>query len=337
MAKIIDIIEVPPKPKFDPFLTKKSTQSEVTVIFTKNCNLKCDFCKVIHDHPEASFEDFNADVINRSLPLTLAAIERQSKNHIDMSFFGGEIFQDKFDQSVFDAFDHFLNACRTKIVSLGKTYDFTLMTNIITKNIDRTIAFAKKYDTDVHASFDFAGRFTNPKLVDLWFDNMAKMRAAGLRRFSATFNTIKPNVDAIMSHDPVWKKIYENYDIILNYYDDIGVEEYVADEKLLGQLLIFLYQNYPKVGNIRDIVERFRGIKPGTTCVQSTTVTDRINWECCDRYNVIQEFRKNKGCLKCEFFEHCPVDCPRTFHKSKDCLNRIFLTWYKENGMDLQI
>lgn len=330
MQKVIPIIEVPPLPEYNPIITQKSTQSEVTVIFTKNCNLKCDFCKVIYDHPEESFNEFNANVINHALDLTLKALELQPKNHIDMSFFGGEIFQDKFDESVFEAFDHFLQACIDKIKSLGKTYDFTLMTNIITKNIDRTIYFANKYDTDIHASYDFAGRFTNPKLIDLWFSNLDKIKQQ-CRRYCVTFNTIKPNVDAIFRQDLVFQKIYDEHPVILNSYDDIGIPEYIVDEKTLGKLMIFIYQHYPKIGNVRDLVERYRGEKPGTTCVQSTTITDRINWECCDRSKVFKEYMINKGCLSCQYFEHCPFECPRTFHKSKDCMTKIFLDWYTEN------
>lgn len=140
---------------------------EITVIFTKHCNIKCAFCNVIHN--QHLNDDINRNIVMSKLDHIQHIIESTSKSTINVVLMGGELFCDDINDDVIQSYYDFLQQIKYYCLTNNKQLTISLMSNLITKKIQRIIKLAKSFDNcDIHGSFDFIGRFANEQLVKLW-------------------------------------------------------------------------------------------------------------------------------------------------------------------------
>ena len=140
---------------------------EITVIFTKHCNLKCAFCNVIYK--QHLNDDINRNIVMSKLDHIQRIIESTSKSTINIVLMGGELFCDDIDDDVIQSYHDLLKQVEQCCTINNKRLTVSLMSNLITKKVQRIIKLAKSFDNcDIHGSFDFVGRFANEHVIELW-------------------------------------------------------------------------------------------------------------------------------------------------------------------------
>jgi hypothetical protein len=321
------------------FKNKQRYVNGISIMVTNDCNLKCDFClerfyenfdSDIQTYCDGVFlkkynylsDSISVDIVNRTKENTLKVIRAlDGSEYYNMSILGGELFQDKFKSEIYQAYDDLLESCISQIRQQGGKYQWALMTNLITKHPERIIDLAIKHRCTINASFDFEGRFKTAKTLDLWLKNIETVKRSGA---SYLINTCmsKANIEHIMDHDPLWVDLYNNHTIHLEQYQDVGDDKYSVSSKLLTDLYIFLYENYPKITNIISEQQFF------ATCV--SVFPNNISWQCCDHFKMMQQFFEMKQCLTCEYFDQCEIqDCYLVFANDNDCYIRDFKNYLK--------
>ena len=141
----------------------------ISIVIARDCNLKCDFCI------ERQFDEINKDNLTEDQStlykkyadadhyVTVAGIERVIENvkivmgrfsnwkaNYSISILGGELFQDRYKDDVFQAYENLLSEINNIANRQRKKVDIMLMTNLITKNPMRIGKLAKRYNCIVN-------------------------------------------------------------------------------------------------------------------------------------------------------------------------------------------
>ena len=310
-----------PRPYEIPTYLARGSAPEILIYLCGECNLRCEFCL---DH--ARYKDL---CTVEGIMLRLAHFANvldyvDTTLGLDIVVFGGEIFQDKFGDEIFEAYDVFWTEMTRILKERGiDNYQFYSTTNLIYRKIDRMIDFCKKWNIHIRASYDMIGRYKSDKVIPLFLENLAKLKASGIHTLVG-FVAHKPNIEIIYnklgSKFETWKFLYDNYDMCLGEYNDMNLPKFHTTEREFGQFLKYLYDHYPKIKNVQNIVS---GLTTGYTgvpyCAYNIVVDREISWQCCDRNRKIREMQTNRGCLTCKYYAICYGTCPRIFHKGDYC------------------
>ena len=323
------------------FRTKQKVTNGISIMVTSDCNLKCDFCleRYYDDHQDevakfcqdAFFKSYNCitrensvEIIDKTCENVLEVIRKLNGAEIyNLSILGGELFQDKYKPEIYEAYDRLLTRCIDQIKKQNGKYQWSLMTNLITKYPQRITDLAIKHKCTINASFDFEGRFKTQKVLNLWLKNIEFVKKSGA---SYLINTCmsKANIDHIINNDPLWVELYNNHVIHLEQFQDIGDDEYSVSSELLTKLYIHLYEHYPKVANVLSDQQFF------ATCI--SVFPNTISWQCCDHFAMMKRFFEAKQCLSCEYFNNCELqDCYLVYPDDDQCYIRNFKDYVKNN------
>lgn len=303
--------------------TNNNSIEEITLILTDDCNLKCDFCNVVNNNVAIHSIDYHTIV--SKIDVVSNIIKSTCKNTIAVVLMGGELFQDKFTDQLINGYQQLLSSIEQLCKQHDKSLQITLMTNMIYKRVDRVIAIAKRFNAEVHASFDFVGRFDNTKLIDLWFTNAQTFIDSGVQ-FSIGLIATKPNVDRIVNHDPLWNRLVELADCYIQPYECTGIEsiddKYRLTDAEIIKFYLWICDNYPDEKYTRSIIECYN--TRTNFCVQSTYI-DKTCHKCCDHNKLQKVHFVNHKCFQCQYYDRCPLVCPRIFATTSICLVKSIL------------
>lgn len=294
----------------------------ISVLLMSDCNLNCDFClERFYESDKGDPNSYTCQIQHQkynTLPkqLTIDNIIKAQDNvrlvinrlgngaeKYSFSLLGGELFQDKYKQDVFDQYTKLIASTFDVVNENGGQCRWNLMTNLITKHPQRIIDLASKYSplVVINASFDFKGRFKSQKVIDLWMKNIQAVKQSGVR-YCVIICMSNPNIQAIINDDKDWIDLYNSHPIRLEQFQDVGDSQYKPSTDILTQLYIKLHQCYPKVLNVGKQSQFF------ASCV--SVFPDSISWQCCDHTAMMNKFHQSKRCLACEYFTDCELqDC----------------------------
>lgn len=292
---------------------------EITLILTRKCNLKCKFCNVIYN------DDYNDEITSELVISKFSYIEKiiktTPKQTINIVLMGGELFSDDIADDVINSYYQLLNQTAEICERYNKTLTISFMSNLITKKIDRLINLAKSLpNCEIHGSFDFVGRFDNPKLIKVWWDNAYAIKRSGVKFFVAIVGH-KYNMEIIKQFDPIWEKLYNEFGVYIQYYEPNNIaDDYAISYSQYGEFLIFLYDNYRNEKFLQSVLHAFNNNRQ--MCCQSNWVDCSGVHKCCDHQAVIRVYKKNHRCLTCKYYNRCPFVCPRVYYKDTQCIFR---------------
>lgn len=343
MTKVIPIVaesRLPVEKSWDdvPDVVPCSDQEIVVSLFGE-CNLRCVFC---YD-AERFDERATVEGIKRRLVLVEEAIKHVNRPHLDVKVFGGELFQDKFGDEIWDAYERFFSALERLAKQYGKTLSIFVASNLnYWSCAPKVLELIRNHHIMIRGSFDFVGRFTKPEQVERFFKNGKELVVNGIP-FELAFVATKPNITAIMNPETIEPKLLMVFDwfyyystVQFDFYNDVGVEGYTVTEHELFEFFKYLHQHLPKVLTVATRVANFKsGFVNYRYCNRGIWVDQIVQSACCDFKGQTTKFVENKGCLTCEHFPYCTGSCVRVFADDSECCIRLFFDWLaneKENN-----
>ena len=325
---------------------KSQKEQEIIISAFTECNMNCSFCGDrlrLKEKPSKQGFDSRLRMLEQILPYI-------KEDTINIKFFGGELFQDKYNENIYSLYDDFLSALYS--LCSNKKIKLSISTNLIFNDSKLPLAFLHKYKPDIRCSFDFSGRFTKQRQLDNFLRNLQLLKDENLSPALAIiitrdlFESIKnASYNALSKY---WQYFYENYEISLDYYDSIDmlpvtiedktdkhkevqVDRLKLSEQELADFFIYCISNYPKISNIHALLSSFKNKQSSSHCLHGYSITDRIYWECCNMKEVKQLFLQNKQCYLCKYYNNCIGTCYRVFAKEKECHLKLAYEYLDQN------
>lgn len=324
--------------------SKLPSAVEIEVHLFEFCNLSCSFCGQDHKSTEgmSSILDRAEDVVQYIIQ---KLSEPLSTREFNINVMGGELFNDKIDNRLFEDYHAF---CR-RINNLSKQYEFNysiqFVTNLIfgfeKKTLVRQLLDSDQKHLSLATSYDFSGRG-----FDLNKQLVFKKNIEYFKDYIAVvgFVLTKPAIAKFMNeYDGFFKShLYMNYPIYFDHYVPEGGNDKLipSDEELLA-CYKKIVTDYPDIEPIKGMMEKASN---RMTCYSPNKITilpsgkqvtcryreyDEGDFNHPIDYNsnsnIIQAFLEEKGCMTCEFFSRCQFHCfvqwdHKNKLKMKECL-----------------
>lgn len=331
-------------------LDPKSTLSkelEFSVSLFENCNLSCKFCfsknkyKIIDKQSILNVPYICLEYIKNN------GIDLSTKEDINISTWGGEIFSDSIPDYLFDTYIEYVKIFTELFLKENPTLDihFNWLSNGIFKNRNRVLDFLKKVDetyTSLHSehheetstkisfSYDPVDRFPSDKYKDWWYETVLFFKDYVS---TISFTMTKPNIEAVLSGDK-WFDSVKHLEIDGNYYwPNNNWEKYLPSDDLYFEFFKYCADNRVNCNIVRQTITS--KIMPIRSCICDSTIqymgetctrncvsrTSNQNPELFygDKVDVVDEFtctdlKKNiyiekRGCLDCKHFPYCTMGC----------------------------
>lgn len=315
----------------NPF-EKCRSMSEITVMYNSDCNLHCGFC-INKCNNVNTHQHLTKQLIQARQEQIENVINLCNYPNISLTILGGELFQDKYGNDVIDHLTQSLTHLQHYAIQQGKKITYTVMTNIITKHIDRIINLVKAINGSCHPSYDFVGRFENPKLIDLWFKNYNMLISSQIDNH-IVINGHRANIEFVLNDDIQWKKIYNIGPTYFTNFENVGDPLYDVNDVDVISLYKHLSLHYPLVDNIIKIKESLHS-KMGSNCLNAISIDNTIHYSCCDKSSVIKKYLFNKKCFQCDFLDNCILECPRLYNNYSSCfLKEAYTILSKHHGIN---
>lgn len=313
------------------FAFQRQKEQEIIISLFTECNLACSFC----GDRARELEKFSVEGLQLRLNNLEKIIKSGILNNVEtisIKLFGGELFQDKFDDSVFDKYSWFIT--RVEQLLYDKKVEWAVSTNFVFKKYQRVFDWLKKHNIDLRCSFDFEGRYTKPWQLECFLNNLKLAKE----------NSLSPKIAIVLTKSvilsiknraglyKVFEQLYKDYLIAFDYYDDITLIpkdeaikqignplEFNLTEEDIGQFLVDIKDQFPLVENIIALRQSLQQDKQHQHCSHGLTITHKIYWECCNMDAVYKEFIKNKQCFNCQYYAQCLGTCNRIFYRNAYC------------------
>lgn len=313
---------------------KRYFKKEINVSLFEYCTNNCTFCFQGNDD-RTNLSDL---IIKRKADLICNLIEKEPNQHLALKIFGGELFEDSIKEEHFKAYKDFILRVTDKCSEMNKTVSVTLVSNLLTKRIERVDAFMSEMsiyhgvkDIQLAASFDFDGRFHTRKQLILFIENLFF-----LKRWIKSINIVitKQNIDILLQRKEdeigtveAFKTIYENFDSIACDYYNPDLNSCHISMPTDDDLLDFFYyaiDNYPKIMPVNGWVsgrecdlscEATIGISSRgriRNCRDTTVACDDLFWSednHKDNSAIENSFINRYGCFKCPWYKRCTMGC----------------------------
>lgn len=312
------------------WIGRRDVAQEVGFSLFGECNLRCDFCCDAYRHNNnASIEKIEACL--KHYKEVLPTIPR---HYINVKLLGGELFQDKFDQSIFDAYDSFIGTLIEETNRCGKEIQLSTSSNLVFHKRERVLELLQKYNIRLLASFDLVGRFRHQRQVEMFLDNSKYFSSNGIN-FAVAFVATNGNIQSIYNKTNLfkeWEELYNLYPMQFTYYNDVGIESYTVYEKDLYDFFCFCLKNYPNIGNVQSLLDEYEGkVLPNSYCTGEIWINESLIYHCCDLKQASINLLKNKECLICEYSDRCSGTCNRLFNESNFCHKKAFFEYLESS------
>lgn len=247
----------------------------------------------------------------------------QCKN-VRISLYGGELFQDKFDDQHIQKYYVFMDAIIAILQQRQYKYSFELVTNLVYHNIDRMIAFAQKYNCSIATSFDFVGRFKHQSQLQLWSDNVKQLLSRQID-FGVIIIGHKQNLIALQNNTfDIGFFANTGINIDIAEYDDVvhNNEFKPSTEDLIN----FVDTLKAKYSNIH-LSMISNNSKCGLRVLDISS--DHTILQRCDELALSELIVRKFDCLTCTHKQRCIINCPRKFLQNTLCPNKVLYDKYQ--------
>lgn len=309
---------------------------DVEFIPFTNCNAHCRFCKQKNE-----LIDIDLDVIDNMCDEFVHAIDNYSMNDVEVHLVGGELFQDRFRDDVFQAYQRLIDTVKSTLRARNSNFVIGCTSNLMFDKIDRVIEFVEANELQLSTSYDFAGRFNNHTFSQ-WKRNVDKVLKTNIQ-----FNTIsiirhKQNLKALLSNSNQYvkhfEKLYNNgvqFEVI-DYDNCINDSTYYCDYDQQLQFDKIFVDKYPNALPYRYLIDNFSRDIDHNTLDRCPVETLDINsnavvFDCCHKTNCMKRVIHAKGCLSCKYQQYCSINCPSAFGFDTYCSKKALFEYIDEN------
>lgn len=357
----------------------KGTSLNVPISMFNTCNLNCRFCYENKKHnaiflTKERFTAVREDVKREIVPL----VKEHCYNTVLFKFFGGEVFFDAQPDWIYDEYISLLNDIR-------QMFDIKVCTKFITNGVftkyDRADRVLDATGSIVGMSYDPVGRYRKEEQRELFKKTAAHFYETGKLKEIATLLT-KPAIHAIIEGDDFFNCIPDDIRVdVCTYMPNQNWEELLPSAKDYAEFFQWAIRN--KRFNIDRIVsliqcmipEERQGVEKICPCNEIIYLPKerRFTNECIERQEFASAYYgdrakdvteenclemkanllvKKVGCLYCEHFKWCPIQCAAGIlfdkYEQKECpLAKTFAsitqedidnlkTWRKEHGKNAE-
>lgn len=323
---LIDVSDLDPSVKpiveyTDGFLAKKrSSQGEIIVTLFEDCNLSCKFCNQDHDS-QVGMDNIRgkADDIIRAIEL----LRKMRKETFSIHLMGGEIFQDKFPDSLYAEYQELVEQVHAYCFANGYAVEFVFVSNLIHFNTNRVKDLICRLTdlgirSELGTSYDPSARFSPSDLI-VFAKNLEIYR-----NYISVVNVVltAPNIRKFLNGNvPHFDYIYEHFDVFFDYYTpEDNFETMSPKDHELRDMFVFLAENFPKA---HPVVGWMENESNPMSCQSTYTIQpDGRAGRCTILLNNFQkqqaphtagemehEFVTKMDCLSCEYFSRCGLGC----------------------------
>ena len=288
---------------------------EFEVIPFTECNLACQFCLQGKDRTLRKDGLTWDNVVEQITQLACT----QTSNNVLITFCGGELLQDKFDDHYRDQLIDTIKAIRNLDQLVNKNVTVELVTNLVYNNIDRWLELFNECD-EVVTSFDLDGRFTKQSQLRRWFDNIRYLFSHGIKPSVITV-IHEFNYDKLLTiktsntyESTVFDWVCNNCEVDFNFLDTSNMRNPrygVFDPQLIYQWFKWFDENYP------NVIDQYYETRV------NSSVPDRCgnvvfeihgqytNLQCCDKICMVRDIITRNKCFVCEYNRLCGFGCLR--------------------------
>ena len=292
------------------------------------CNLDCSFC-------ENKGQRFSNDPTVLSRTLNIIKTRGHQYRKINIGFWGGEILADAIDDSIIKSYDHFIDQAYQLSDKINVPLTIDVCTNLIHHRVDWLLKWKKEHDVIISTSYDLTERFSKPKQLLLFKQNVEAIFAAGYN-INVNMVSIRPNIEAFYNNDttnPLIKYLDYLYvhgvNFEIEYYNDVcGIPEMTITPKQLAEFMIFLYGKYPNFANFKHTLPINRDREPEETSKEFIAVYPRgynVYHYPIEHYNskaLANKLIKQKQCLLCPYFGKCAPRYPIEYEDGEFCITK---------------
>lgn len=297
----------------------KATTQEISIALFGECNLRCTFCVDNRRH----MSKCNPEHFKHTTKLVEKILATTEKKHIEFRIYGGELFQDKFDDSIFEAYDVFLCTITKLCRDYDKTYKLQFASNLMHKNTERVLKLLNKHNCTLYGSYDIVGRYTKQYQIDLFVNNALYYQKQLPNRFYVSFVASPDNINSILTRSNLYTfdTLYRHCSICFDYCNDNGVGTKEVDEDKLSDFVVYMIDHYPNIINIQDFKTCLKAPSKALmmSCPIAFIIENRLIFNCCNHKQVSTQYVENKHCFQCKYYSICPHYCPRLMSKYHGC------------------
>lgn len=325
---------------------KAPDQSEIELHLFEFCNLKCYFCGQNHD--DKTGMSLIADKIK---PIQEFIEANHKKKHI-LNIMGGEIFNDKIQDSLFEEYFKLAVEVDRYAKKIGHECHFNWVTNLVYTKHERVRDFLTRLrnegiSTKLSTSYDFTGRKNKTWISDLFQKNIEIFRED---IYTVGFVLTKPAIQFMMTEkDEYFEHLYKHYPLYFDFYvPEAGAAVLMPSDDEILEAYRFVAKNYPKVSPVKELLENENNKMTCYSLNKLTLLPDNREVKC--RYltykdgdfknpvdyktndNIIMSFLEENQCLSCEYYSKCGFRCfvQADWAKRKSASTCIFKTFFKE-------
>ena len=291
--------------------------------FALGCNMKCRFCNQ-RNYAKSSAFDTNKLITN------IKKIEQYYSNkdqYLELALQGGELLQDKYQDSMFEQYQAVLGYCKAKL----KPNIITLHTNLLHTKQDRVIKFCKENNIALAVSFDLADRFQSLYQLRRVYENIVYYIKHQIP-VSIEIILTRANMQAFYQQTTIEYEIFEKIYTLtraihfqLYGSDNVEQDNNVVNENEIAEFFIWLDQYFPLC---EDLQSFYLDEAHQTDCFKTIVSDQSIITTCCDP-NRYKQFIKNHQCLSCIWYNKCQAcACYRVLYNNKDCYQKRLFEYF---------
>lgn len=292
------------------------------------CNLDCSFCE---NKGQKFYHDPN--VLSRTLDIIKQKGSQFKK--VEIGFWGGELLADAIEESIIVQYDQFIDNVYRLCGEIGVPVTIDVCSNLIHHRVDWLLKWKKQHDIIISTSYDLVERFTKPKQLQLYKENIEKIFAAGYN-ININMVAIKPAIE-VLYHNDRNNELIEYMDYLYNrganfeieYYNDVcGLPDMVVTPKQLAEFMVFVYHKYPRFTNFVHTLPIKDGREPEQTSSEFIAVypnNSQVYRYPIDQYDCSKLANKlisQKHCFMCKYFGKCAPRHPIEYEDGEFCITK---------------
>ena len=196
--------------------TEVPSYYEIAVPLFERCNLNCSFCFESHSNLEIDC-DYILSIPHKIIEQVKKDLEDSDLTIIKLRLWGGELFFDALDDSIFVMYRKFINTFHELVQKHlpGKKVHIEYLSNGVFTKYKRVDSLLKDTNGTIAFSYDPVNRFSCDQQKEIWLKTVNYFKDK-TRCISITLT--KQSIAAYIAGDPYFEKIPKNISVDINYY-----------------------------------------------------------------------------------------------------------------------